>query len=68
MRCTRYSIWATGLRSILNEKHADEIIDIASGFNLEAQVIGHCEASDKKRLTIDIEKELRILIAQSLRH
>jgi len=34
------------------EKNAASIIDIASGFNLEAQVIGHCEASDKKRLTI----------------
>jgi len=34
------------------EKNAESIIDIASGFNLEAQVIGHCEASDKKRLTI----------------
>lgn len=37
------------------EKQANEIIKIASGFNLEAQVIGHCEASDKKRLTIDTE-------------
>ena len=37
------------------EKNAASIIDIASGFNLEAKVIGHCEASDKKRLTIDTE-------------
>ena len=36
-----------------DEKNADEIIDIASGFNLEAKVIGHCEASDRKRLTIE---------------
>ena len=35
-----------------NEKHTDEIIKIAAGFNLQAQVIGHCEASDKRRLTI----------------
>jgi phosphoribosylformylglycinamidine cyclo-ligase len=34
------------------EKFADEIINISSSFNLEAQVIGHCEASDKKKLTI----------------
>jgi len=33
-------------------KNAPQIIDIASGFNLEAKVIGHCESSDKKRLTI----------------
>lgn len=38
-----------------SEKNAASIIDIASGFNLEAKVIGHCEASDKKRLTIDTE-------------
>ena len=29
-----------------------KIIDIASGFNLEAKVIGHCEESENKRLTI----------------
>ena len=38
-----------------DEKNASSIIDIASGFNLEAKVIGHCEASDKKRLTIATE-------------
>jgi len=35
-----------------NEKHVDEIIKIAFVFNLEAKVIGHCDASDKNRLTI----------------
>jgi phosphoribosylformylglycinamidine cyclo-ligase len=35
-----------------DEKNADGIIKIASGFNLEAKIIGHCEASDKKKLTI----------------
>ncbi len=34
------------------DKYADEIISIAAGFNLEARVIGHCEPSDKKKLTI----------------
>ncbi len=38
-----------------SEKNAASIIDLASGFNLEAKVIGHCEASDKKRLTIETE-------------
>jgi len=38
-----------------SEKNAASIIDIASGFNLEAKVIGHCEASDTKRLTIETE-------------
>jgi phosphoribosylformylglycinamidine cyclo-ligase len=38
-----------------NEKNADEIINVASGFNLEAKIIGHCETSEKKRLTITAE-------------
>jgi phosphoribosylformylglycinamidine cyclo-ligase len=38
-----------------DKKNSSEIIDIAAGFNLEAKVIGHCEASDTKRLTISSE-------------
>ena len=34
---------------------ASEIIRIASGFNLEAKIIGYCEASEKSRLTITSE-------------
>ncbi len=34
------------------EKNAKAIIDIAKEFDLEARIIGHCEASDKRRLTI----------------
>jgi len=34
---------------------ADRIIDIAAGFNLDAKVIGYCEGSEKKRLTIKSE-------------
>jgi phosphoribosylformylglycinamidine cyclo-ligase len=37
------------------EKNAGEIINIADGFKLEAKIIGHCEASGKKMLTIDTE-------------
>ena len=36
-------------------ENAAEIINIASGFNLEARIIGYCEASDKKKLTISSE-------------
>jgi len=32
--------------------NADEIIKIAAGFNLDAKVIGHCEKSDTRKLTI----------------
>jgi phosphoribosylformylglycinamidine cyclo-ligase len=31
---------------------AAEIIGIANEFNLEAKIIGHCEPSEKKKLTI----------------
>jgi phosphoribosylformylglycinamidine cyclo-ligase len=33
-------------------KNADEIISIAAGFNLEARIVGHCEASEERKLTI----------------
>ena len=36
----------------LSENDAQRVINIASAFDLDARVIGHCEASDSKRLTI----------------
>jgi phosphoribosylformylglycinamidine cyclo-ligase len=38
-----------------NQSSADKIIEIAAGFNLEAKVVGRCESSDTKRLTISSE-------------
>jgi phosphoribosylformylglycinamidine cyclo-ligase len=38
-----------------DQKNASEIISIASEFNLEARVIGYCEESVKKKLTIKSE-------------
>jgi phosphoribosylformylglycinamidine cyclo-ligase len=38
-----------------NQKNASEIISIAGEFNLEAQIIGYCEHSDSKKLTISSE-------------
>jgi phosphoribosylformylglycinamidine cyclo-ligase len=38
-----------------DEKNATAIIDIAAAFNLEAKIIGHCEASDSRKLTIRSE-------------
>lgn len=35
-----------------NEDAADEIIKIAGSFNLDARIVGRCEKSDRKRLTI----------------
>jgi phosphoribosylformylglycinamidine cyclo-ligase len=36
----------------LDEKNAQRIIDIAAEFNLDAKIIGHCEAAEKNSLTI----------------
>jgi phosphoribosylformylglycinamidine cyclo-ligase len=36
----------------IDQKWADDIIQIAAGFNLEARIIGHCEESEVKKLTI----------------
>ena len=38
-----------------NEKAAEEMIQIAKEFNIEAQIVGHVEDSEKKRLTIKSE-------------
>lgn len=38
-----------------NQQNAEKIIEISAGFNLEAKIIGHCESSSKKELTISSE-------------
>ncbi len=38
-----------------DQKNAAKIIDIAAGFNLQAKVIGYCEAFENKKLTIKSE-------------
>jgi phosphoribosylformylglycinamidine cyclo-ligase len=38
-----------------DRENADEMIEIASGFNLEARVVGYCEESSEKKLTIKSE-------------
>jgi phosphoribosylformylglycinamidine cyclo-ligase len=40
------------LEFYIEESHAQSIIDIAAGFNIDAKIIGHCEAADKKKLSI----------------
>jgi phosphoribosylformylglycinamidine cyclo-ligase len=45
----RFEIYTT-------EKAAVKIIGIAALFNLDAKIIGHCEASDSKKLTISSDK------------
>jgi phosphoribosylformylglycinamidine cyclo-ligase len=52
-----YKVFNMGHRfEIFTRKEkADEIIKIASSFNLEAKVIGYCETSDHKKMTISSE-------------
>jgi len=38
-----------------DEKNAEVIISIASEFNLEAKIVGHCEPAEKKKVTISSE-------------
>lgn len=38
-----------------DQARAAEIISIATGYNLDAKVIGYCEASDSRKLTISSE-------------
>ena len=49
-----YKVFNMGhrLEIYTNEKAAEEMIQIAKEFNIEAQIVGHVEASDKKQLTI----------------
>jgi len=49
-----YRVFNMGHRMELyvEEKAAQTIIDIASGFNLDARIIGRCESSTSARLTI----------------
>jgi len=52
-----YSVFNMGHRMEIytDPANAKQIIEIAASFNLEAKVIGRCEAHDKKKLTISSE-------------
>ena len=52
-----YKVFNMGhrLEVYLDEKLANEVIEISKSFNIDAQIIGHVEASDKKELIINNE-------------
>jgi phosphoribosylformylglycinamidine cyclo-ligase len=52
-----YSVFNMGhrLEVYLPEKYAQHVIDIAENFNIEGRIIGHCESSKSKQLTIQSE-------------
>jgi len=39
----------------LPKEYTDDIIEISKSFNIDAQIVGHCLKSDKKKLTIKSE-------------
>lgn len=49
-----YKVFNMGHRMeiYLPESEAGRVIDIAASYNLEARIVGHCEASESKKLTI----------------
>lgn len=49
-----YKVFNMGHRMelYLNEKYAQEVIDISKHFNVDAQVVGRVETGDKKQVTI----------------
>lgn len=53
-----YKVFNMGhrLELYIDEEYAHDVIAIAKSFNIDAQVIGYVEASDKKQVTIKSEK------------
>ncbi|MHB9056055.1 MAG: AIR synthase related protein [Paludibacteraceae bacterium] len=52
-----YKVFNMGhrLEVYLPKEYAQEIIDIAKTYNIDARIVGYCEASDKKELLIESE-------------
>lgn len=52
-----YKVFNMGhrLEVYLPETYAQQVIEISKSFNIDAQIIGRCEASDKKELLIQSE-------------
>ncbi|MDR0371758.1 MAG: phosphoribosylformylglycinamidine cyclo-ligase [Prevotellaceae bacterium] len=50
-----YKVFNMGHRMeiYLPQKQAEQVIAISKSYNIDAQIIGHCEASDKKELIIE---------------
>lgn len=52
-----YKVFNMGhrLEIYLPEEFAGDIIEISKSFNIDAQIVGYCEASDRKELVIESE-------------
>ena len=62
-----YKVFNMGhrLEVYLPREHAQQVIDISKSFNIDAQIVGYCEASDKKELVIESEFGRYIYAPQS---
>ena len=52
-----YTVFNMGHRFeiYLPQEFAQKVIDISKSFNIDAQIVGYCEASDKRELEIESE-------------
>ena len=59
-----YKVFNMGHRMevYLNEKHAQQVIDISTRFGVEAKIIGRVEAGGKKQVTIKNERGVFVYI------
>ena len=55
-----FSVFNMGhrLEIYTSETVAKELIDIARSYNIEAKIIGYCEASERKKLTIKTKNKV----------
>ena len=62
-----YKVFNMGhrLEIYLPREYAQQVIDISKSFNIDAQIVGFCEASDKKELVIESEFGRYIYAPQS---
>ena len=52
-----YKVFNMGhrLEVYLSKEYAQQVIDISKSFNIDAQIVGYCESSEKKELLIESE-------------
>ena len=50
-----YKVFNMGHRMeiYLPKEHAQQVIDISTSFNINAQIVGYCEQSNKKELVVE---------------
>ena len=65
-KCIKCSTWDTAWKSIWRPIQAADVISIAAGLGLEAQIVGRVEASDNTELTIRKANSARLSIRYAI--